>query len=280
MLVHATHRPAQPNAALGHIQWYKEFRDHEHFHGGKLWFPSLYLTVMITKGRVRYCTVKGMDIECRDGDLLFIFPHLGCSFNALEGYRADFVLLGFVGDVFKLWEDSGLLNRENPVMHLGNSDYWKNRLMSIPLTDDPLANERDLVEVCRLQQFLTDARLQAADTCIAPEDSKWKQEVLRHIGQSNHHTIDLNEIAQRTGMHYEAFRKRFRKVFRTSPKRFHNKLIADKACEMIQTQDMNNLQIAEALGFCDEFYFSRFFKRAMGMSPREYRHFIAREVFS
>ena len=44
-----------------------------------------------------------------------------------------------------------------------------------------------------------------------------------------------------------------------------------KACEMLKYSDVSVTEIAESTGFCDIFYFSRMFKKAIGVSPTNYR---------
>ncbi|MGN1121890.1 MAG: helix-turn-helix domain-containing protein, partial [Eubacteriales bacterium] len=44
-----------------------------------------------------------------------------------------------------------------------------------------------------------------------------------------------------------------------------------KACDMLKYSDRRISEIAESAGFCDIFYFSRMFKKHMGVSPAKYR---------
>jgi AraC-like DNA-binding protein len=47
--------------------------------------------------------------------------------------------------------------------------------------------------------------------------------------------------------------------------------MVDRACELMQERRLTDKQIAESLGFCDEYYFSRRFKQMTGRSPRAFR---------
>lgn len=51
---------------------------------------------------------------------------------------------------------------------------------------------------------------------------------------------------------------------------FFNKIKMDKAKEMLLEGDKKIKEVAQALGFTDEFYFSRIFKRVEGISPSEF----------
>jgi AraC family transcriptional regulator, transcriptional activator for feuABC-ybbA operon len=53
---------------------------------------------------------------------------------------------------------------------------------------------------------------------------------------------------------------------------FFNKIKVDKAKEIIIEGDKKIKEVAQILGFTDEFYFSRIFKKIEGISPTEFYH--------
>jgi len=55
--------------------------------------------------------------------------------------------------------------------------------------------------------------------------------------------------------------------------------LIDRACELMCESRFTDSEIAERLGFCDEFYFSRRFKEITGKSPRMFRKNLAMQVF-
>lgn len=59
-----------------------------------------------------------------------------------------------------------------------------------------------------------------------------------------------------------------RKHFVDAVKKYRLIRRIDRACELMQQGRLTDRQIAECLGFCDEFYFSRRFKQNTGKSPR------------
>lgn len=50
-----------------------------------------------------------------------------------------------------------------------------------------------------------------------------------------------------------------------------NKVRVDRACSYLEQNYLKNYEIAYKVGFNDEKYFSKVFKKIMGMSPKEYR---------
>ncbi|MNN93050.1 HTH-type transcriptional activator Btr [compost metagenome] len=52
---------------------------------------------------------------------------------------------------------------------------------------------------------------------------------------------------------------------------FFNKLKMDKAKALLLEGDMKIKDVAQTLGYSDEFYFSRLFKKMEGLSPSEFQ---------
>lgn len=44
-----------------------------------------------------------------------------------------------------------------------------------------------------------------------------------------------------------------------------------EACKLLQSTDLPIYQVAQRLGYGDPYYFSRQFRKAVGVSPRTYR---------
>lgn len=79
------------------------------------------------------------------------------------------------------------------------------------------------------------------------------------------------EMAQLVGMGRELFVKNFRTDTGCSPKRFFHRLQIRQAEQLLLGSERNVKEVAEELGFCNEFYFSRFFRKHTGVSPSQFR---------
>jgi AraC family transcriptional regulator, arabinose operon regulatory protein len=78
----------------------------------------------------------------------------------------------------------------------------------------------------------------------------------------------LAEVAGLSPNHYGAV---FKKCHGHSPIDHFNRLKIQKACELLKTTNLRVREIGEMLGLPDPYYFSRLFKKIMGISPRQYR---------
>ncbi|MCB0166075.1 MAG: helix-turn-helix transcriptional regulator, partial [Anaerolineae bacterium] len=63
----------------------------------------------------------------------------------------------------------------------------------------------------------------------------------------------------------------FKKKTGYAPIDYFIRLKIQKACELLETTDQQVSEIGHSLGYPDIYYFSRLFKKVVGLSPRQYR---------
>lgn len=83
--------------------------------------------------------------------------------------------------------------------------------------------------------------------------------------------IDIKELAKLSGMSLRTFFRLFPKVTGHTPLSYQNKLRILKAVELLELTDCSITEIAYDCGFHDSNYFSRQFKKALGMPPSEFQ---------
>jgi AraC-like DNA-binding protein len=83
--------------------------------------------------------------------------------------------------------------------------------------------------------------------------------------------LSPQKVAQQVGLNYENFRKRFALLTRESPARYQKRRRLEWACAAIYHGDSSLKEIADSLGFCDVFHFSKAFKQEIGFTPSDYR---------
>ncbi len=82
----------------------------------------------------------------------------------------------------------------------------------------------------------------------------------------------LDDFAKETHMSPSAFSHRFREKTGYSPIDYFLRLKIQKACELLETTDLHIGEVSRQLGYTDQYYFSRLFKRFMGVPPSQYRN--------
>lgn len=89
---------------------------------------------------------------------------------------------------------------------------------------------------------------------------------------NSHYTekIDCRDLAAMCFLSTAQFYNLFNESFNMTPLEYRNKLILKRAEDLISSGDSTIGEVASNLGFADAAYFSRFFKRHMGISPATY----------
>lgn len=96
-------------------------------------------------------------------------------------------------------------------------------------------------------------------------------EVLQYVRSSADARTGIGELAGLMHMPESTFCRRFSETFRVTPKQFLQQELFSQAVKLVLSPDMTVKEAAERLKFSSEFYFSHFFKRMCGLSPRQYR---------
>ncbi len=83
--------------------------------------------------------------------------------------------------------------------------------------------------------------------------------------------ITLDVLKSRSHLSVSRISQLFRDLTGHSPIEFVQHQRVQRACYYLDATDDSVGQIADSVGFEDQFYFSRVFRKVTGVSPREYR---------
>ena len=123
-----------------------------------------------------------------------------------------------------------------------------------------------------LSRFLTLAnirRLSANARSRTAEENVRKTIRFMKDNISGHYSLrQLARIAHMSPNHYSGV---FRRCHDHPPLEYFNRLKIQQACRLLETTSLRIKEIARELGFEDPYYFSRSFKRIVGVSPAAYR---------
>jgi AraC-like DNA-binding protein len=83
--------------------------------------------------------------------------------------------------------------------------------------------------------------------------------------------LNIEELAKQQRLSVSHYCRLFRSRTGSSPNQYFNQLKIQKSCQYLYFTDMHIKEICTAVGFDDPFYFSRLFKKLMGVSPSSYK---------
>ncbi len=107
---------------------------------------------------------------------------------------------------------------------------------------------------------------------IEEESSPVVRRAINYLGKNLHKKLTLNKLSAEVGYSPTYLSTLFRKETNYSPISYFSHLKILKACEFLDYTNMKVKEISFNLGYTDPYYFTKDFKKKMGMSPRQYRN--------
>ncbi len=108
------------------------------------------------------------------------------------------------------------------------------------------------------------------------EPSSVLHAALRYIDEHHAEDISRDDVARAVHLSPSHFSRFINRRMQRSFTDLLNQVRVDHACDLLRRTDQGILQIAMDVGFCDQSYFTKIFKRYLRQTPREYR--LARRV--
>lgn len=94
---------------------------------------------------------------------------------------------------------------------------------------------------------------------------------IKFMKENLNRCYSINELAAKLNYSVSHYSDLFKKKTGFSPIQYFNQLKIQKSCQYLYFTNMNIKEICVHVGFDDPYYFSRLFKKLMGMSPAKYR---------
>lgn len=101
--------------------------------------------------------------------------------------------------------------------------------------------------------------------------SREVEEAVRYMKDNSHKDISLDQVAGVVEISASYLSSLFRKDMGTTFVDYLNKIRIDEAKRILLNTHMKSYEVARQVGFSDESYFSRTFKRYAGMRPNEFK---------
>ncbi len=92
-----------------------------------------------------------------------------------------------------------------------------------------------------------------------------------YLHENLHQDVDLTSLAAEHGMSYSTFLRYWQQKYPDTPLQYLRKLRNTMACELLRDYTLSISDIAQRLGFKNQFYFAKFFRDMNGITPSGYR---------
>jgi AraC-like DNA-binding protein len=227
-----------------------------------------YALAYVMEGRGKYVDEAGCRCALSAGDLILVFPDLAHRYGPAPLWSEQFIV--FDGPIFRAWESAGILDRSHPVVRLGTSTNWLERILWVTAAGVPTNESAALRELCRLQDLLAEM-LAGNPTWQRGSKDNFIEQARATLEQMTPSQRGLPAIADDFGMSQSTFRRKFRDAVGMSPNQYRLQSMIRHAQTLMLEAELSDKQIASKLGFSDPSHLSRRFKQQVGLSPRQYR---------
>lgn len=137
--------------------------------------------------------------------------------------------------------------------------HWKNKFQGYQLICNSL-----------LQQFIFEVYNSNRFDNISYNVLNKIEEVINYIHNNLNNKISVLKLSEIFGLNYSYLSYVFKQITGYNVTEFINRQKIDRAKELLSEGDMKVKDIAHVVGFEDEFYFSRVFKKIEGISPTKF----------
>lgn len=96
-------------------------------------------------------------------------------------------------------------------------------------------------------------------------------DVVRYMYKNIHRNLTLDQISQEFELSKSYLNLIFQESTQHSPIDFFINLKMKEACKILRATDLYIYEVAQLVGYSDQYYFSRLFKKVVGMTPKDYK---------
>lgn len=91
--------------------------------------------------------------------------------------------------------------------------------------------------------------------------------------------ITLELVAEKFELSVRSLNRRFKHAVGRSPMQYLQQVRIENACELLKTSNLSIAEVAYSVGYPDNSYFSALFRKAMSVTPKEYRTLVRKKMF-
>jgi AraC-like DNA-binding protein len=181
----------------------------------------------------------------------------------------DELYLIYGADLMPRFETAGFIDRSRPVWPIHDPARVRALIDEFATLATSANPGRIIDRVDRIAEQIVMETLLPADTAPAAVDGI--DRLLATVAKNFASPIDFDALAARQGMSRATFRRRWAQRISVPPARHLQELRMREACRLLAETNRPIREVAHAVGFPDELYFSRRFHREHGLPPARYR---------
>lgn len=241
--------------------------------GGHTWGPGIrdhFLIHLVTKGSGIY-TVNNKTYTLDTGCLFLVKPNQLALYTASRETPWEYYWVGFNGANAAHLVQQLPFTDDCPTTRAAQPDAAKELLHNIYLAGGNDAHHRAAM-TGTLYLFLANLMLQTTEQEKRPPDlaSQYVVHAIQFIQFNYSRDIGVDDIANAVGVSRSHLYRVFISNLGQSPIEYLTEFRIREACALLQSSGLTVAEVAYSVGFLDQFYFSRIFKKVKGVPPSRY----------
>lgn len=227
-----------------------------------------YLFVLVNKGTAILHNDK--KIKFGEHDLLIMLPNERIYYEALEPWSISWV--GLYGETVKEFIDLLGITPQNPIVHISLYNDIISVMEKIYEASKAKSYSSQLHNIGLIYEFFS----------VLMENSALDKKLdiinsaLKIIDYNFCSPISVEQIAKNLFVDPAYFSRKFTEKVGMSPKKYILHKRMERAKELLSVTDAGIFEISNSVGYEDQLYFCRIFKKMTNLSPSEYRKAKAR----
>ena len=129
----------------------------------------------------------------------------------------------------------------------------------------------NFIYIAQVLQLIMAETYQREKHSSTDRQNKYVTNVVRYMYEHLNENLTLEQISREFDLSKSYLYSIFRKYTGHAPLDFFISLKMKEACKLLRLTDIYIYEVAQRLGYKDQYYFSRVFKKVIGVSPREYK---------
>ena len=226
-------------------------------------YCKLFIAVLILDGMLFY-RFNGREVTLVPGQLLTIPP--GSDYEFDSGKSGSYHKLVLELNGVHLSSMCTQLNLTHiQIFPLADSEIFKNiiygirdklRSRTVPAPELAAEGYAFLLRVAGLNTLRNSAATVLARAQLLLESRKFS---------------GMADCAEKLGIGESTLNHLFRRHLSMTPVEYRNGKLIEQGCELLSKSSYSIKEIADHLGFCNQFYFSQLFRKLKGVAPSEFR---------
>lgn len=243
---------------------------YEYCEPGHTWGPGVrdhYLIHLVVGGKGVY-QVGGVSHPLQEGDLFLAKPNQLITYAADETDPWAYYWVGFNGACANRLVQQTPFSDLHPVHHCKDPQAVREALYNIYLSRGPEPQHEALM-TGYLYIFMAHLMKEARDAMpnVGSSSSQYVLSAIKYIQFNYSHDISVDDIAKAVGVSRSHLYRVFMANVAQSPIDYLTRYRISEACSLLKNSSLSIAEIAVSVGFFDQFYFSRVFKKSKACRP-------------